>query len=72
MFEAKTTMERYHEINALTYEEWQKKCVSCNDCSRCKMALYKDLYSSTKSTCVYDMPIKTFKIEVEMCDAYMI
>ena len=66
-----SVMDRYNKINALSYEDWEKECVACNDCSACKMALYKDLYSSTKTSCIYDMPLERFQVEVDECEAYL-
>ncbi|NLZ54328.1 MAG: hypothetical protein GX892_14505 [Thermoanaerobacteraceae bacterium] len=69
---AQLPIERYEEINSMSHDEWSKECRKYNDCSSCPMALYKDLYSTTKSKCIRGMSKKEFRIEVELCDAYLL
>lgn len=62
--------EYYDKINSLTDEEWEEKCHYYDDCSICKMALHKELYTVTKHMCVRDMDIKRFKRELDADDIY--
>jgi hypothetical protein len=63
--------EHFNKINALSTDEWKEKCVACNDCSKCNMALHKDLFSTTKHTCIYDMSLAYYQIEIDHCEAYI-
>jgi hypothetical protein len=63
-------IEYYKKINELSLEDWSKKCYSINDCSRCNMALHKDLFSTTKHTCIHGMSFDKYRIEIEKCEAY--
>ena len=28
-------LSKFHRINSLSYDDWELRCVSCNDCSIC-------------------------------------
>ena len=52
--------EKFYKINSLSEEKWEKECISCNDCSICRMAIHQKLYSTTKHSCTYGMTEKEF------------
>lgn len=60
----------YDKVNSLTDEEWEEKCHFYDDCSICKMALHKELFTVTKHMCIRDMKIERFKQELEANDIY--
>lgn len=67
---AQMPIEHYNEINQLSEEDFLKKCRWYNDCSICRLALHKDLLSTTKHTCIYGMSLNRYLVEIEECGAY--
>ena len=59
---------KFEQINALSEEQWERRCVYCNDCSICDMAIHQHLYSTTKHTCVYGMSKKEFEAHMDNAD----
>ena len=53
--------EKFEEINSLSYEQWIRECVLCNDCSICHMAIHQHLLSTDKHTCVYGISREKFE-----------
>ena len=59
--------EKFNRINSMTDEQWELKCIACNDCSICNMAIHEFLISTEKHICVYGMSKEQF--EAIMSDA---
>lgn len=59
--------EKFNRINSMSDEQWEIKCVFCNDCSICDMAIHQYLLSTEKHICVYGLSKERF--ENIMCDA---
>lgn len=53
--------EKFNYINSLSDSEWEQKCILCNDCSICDMAIHEFLLSVTRHICVYGMSIERFE-----------
>lgn len=60
--------EKFDEINSMSDEQWTLKCVSCNDCSICDMAIHQHLISTDKHICVYGMSRKAFETVMSNAD----
>lgn len=54
-------LHKFNVINAKSEEDWERACVSCNDCSICRMAIHQHLITTTKHTCVYGMTEEQFR-----------
>ena len=61
---------KFEQINAMSEEQWERRCVYCDDCSICDMAIHQQLYSTTKHTCVYGMSKKEFETHMDNADVY--
>jgi uncharacterized cysteine cluster protein YcgN (CxxCxxCC family) len=61
---------KFNKINQLDPEEWERRCIRCNDCSICDMAIHQPLITKTKHTCVYGMTEKEFRSHMTDVDAY--
>lgn len=61
-------LSRFHRINSLSYEDWQLRCVSCNDCSICHMAIHQYLISTEKHICTYGISEKKFRLLMSSAD----
>lgn len=60
--------EKFREINSLSEEEQDRKCLFYNDCSICPMAIHQVLLTTTKHTCVQGMSEKKFKTAMDNAD----
>ena len=60
--------ERFERINALSEAAWERRCVWCDDCSACDMAIHQHLYTTIKHTCVYGMSRKEFETCMDNAD----
>ena len=64
----KEQYEKFEKINDLSDDAWERRCVRCNDCSACDMAIHQYLYTTTKHTCVYGMTKKEFEAHMDNAD----
>lgn len=60
--------KKFEEINSLSEERWEVRCVWCNDCALCYMAIHQTLLSTTTHTCVYGMSKKEFEMHMDNAD----
>ena len=59
---------KFYRINSLSDEDWELRCVSCDDCSICHMAIHQYLLSTTKHTCTYGISDKDFRLLMSSAD----
>ena len=60
--------EKFDSINSMSDEQWTEKCVICNDCSICDMAIHQFLLSTDKHICVYGMSKEKFETAMDNAD----
>ena len=53
-------LAKFHRINSLSEDDWELRCVTCNDCSICSMAIHQWLLSTTTHHCTYGISEKEF------------
>jgi hypothetical protein len=63
-------LQKFHKINEWTDDEWERRCVACDDCSICNMAIHQQLYTTTRHTCTYGMSEKEFRVYMADADCY--
>ena len=61
-------LDKFHRINSLSEEDWGLRCVSCDDCSICHMAIHQYLLSITKHTCTYGISEEKFRLLMSDAD----
>ena len=61
---------KFEKINELTDEEWERRCVRCNDCSICDMAIHQQLFTTTRHICTFGMSEKKFRAYMTSADCY--
>ena len=61
-------LDKFYRINSLSDEDWELRCVSCDDCSICHMAIHQYLLSTEKHTCTHGISEKEFRILMSSAD----
>ena len=59
---------KFDIINSMSHEQWERRCVACNDCSVCDMAIHQYLLSTYRHVCVYGMSKERFEAEMSSSD----
>ena len=59
---------KFHRINTLSQDDWELRCVSCNDCSICDMAIHQWLLSTEVHHCTYGISEKEFRALMSSAD----
>ena len=60
--------KKFDRINSMSDEQWERRCVACNDCSICDMAIHQYLLSVEKHICVYGISKEQFEIAMSNAD----
>ena len=61
-------LDKFNRINALSEKDWELRCVSCDDCSICNMAIHQYLLSRTKNICTYGLSEMEFRLLMTSAD----
>ena len=61
-------LAKFHRINNLREDVWELRCVFCDDCSICDMAIHQHLLSTTTHHCTYGISEKEFRTLMSSAD----
>ena len=61
-------LDKFHRINALSDKDWELRCVACDNCSICDMAIHQWLFSTVTHHCTRSITEEKFRILMSSAD----